>query len=95
MTVFSMVFERLGEGPKPAYHGKQPFSGSSVVPVEGCVDEIANERMSKKQRMRWSPRAPPRVALDRAAVPDVRRQSCDCVMTPKRSGQLSLPSLAA
>ena len=23
--------------------------------AEGCVDEIANARMAKKQRMRWSP----------------------------------------
>jgi hypothetical protein len=31
------------------YHGKQPVSSSRA---EGCVDEIANARMGKKQRMR-------------------------------------------
>jgi len=58
------------------YHGKQPVSSSRA---EGCVDEIANARMSKKQRMRWSPRGAHRVALVRAAVLDGRLQSCNAV----------------
>jgi len=51
------------------YHGKQPVSTSRA---EGCVDEIANARMGKKQRMRWSPNGAHRVALVRAAVLDGR-----------------------
>jgi hypothetical protein len=35
------------------YRSKLPISTSRA---EGCVDEIANARMAKKQRMRWSPR---------------------------------------
>ena len=31
--------------------------------AEGCVDEIANARMAKKQRMRWSPQGAHRVAV--------------------------------
>jgi hypothetical protein len=34
------------------YRSKLPISTSRA---EGCVDEIANVRMAKKQRMRWSP----------------------------------------
>jgi hypothetical protein len=51
------------------YHGKRPVSTSRA---EGCVDEIANARMGKKQRMRWSPRGAHRVALVRAVVLDGR-----------------------
>jgi hypothetical protein len=58
------------------YHGKQPVSSSRA---EGCVDEIANARMSKKQRMRGSPRGAHRVALIRAAVLDGRLQTCNAV----------------
>ena len=54
------------------YHGKRPISSSRA---EGCVDEIANARMGKKQRMRWSPRGAHRVALVRAAVRDGRLKS--------------------
>lgn len=54
------------------YHGKRPISSSRA---EGCVDEIANARMGKKQRMRWSPRGAHRVALVRAAVLDGRLKS--------------------
>ena len=56
------------------YHGKRPVSTSRAV---GCVDEIANARMGKKQRMRWSPRGAHRVALVRAAVLDGRLRSCE------------------
>jgi hypothetical protein len=38
--------------------------------AEGCVDEIANARMVKRQRMRWSPTGAHRVALVQAAVLD-------------------------
>jgi hypothetical protein len=34
------------------YRSKLPISTSRAA---GCVDEIANARMAKKQRMRWSP----------------------------------------
>ena len=54
------------------YHGKQPVSSSRA---EACVDEIANARMGKKQRMRWSPRGTHRVATVRAAVLDGRLTS--------------------
>ena len=40
--------------------------------AEGCVDEIANARLAKRQRMRWSPRGAHRVALVRAAALDGR-----------------------
>ena len=36
--------------------------------AEGMVDEIANTRMAKRQRMRWSPRGAHCVATVRAAV---------------------------
>jgi hypothetical protein len=58
------------------YHGKQPVSSSRA---EGCVDEIANARMAKKQRMRWSPRGAHRVALIRAAVLDGRLKTRNAV----------------
>jgi hypothetical protein len=44
----------------------------STLRAEGCVDEIANARMAKKQRMRWSPQGAHRVAVVRAAVLDGR-----------------------
>jgi hypothetical protein len=51
------------------YRSKLPISTSRA---EGCVDEIANARMAKKQRMRWSPRGAHCVATVRAAVLDGR-----------------------
>jgi hypothetical protein len=54
------------------YRSKQPVSSSRA---EGCVDEIANARMGKKQRMRWSPCGAHRVAMVRAAVLDGRLKS--------------------
>jgi hypothetical protein len=60
------------------YHGKRPVSTSRA---EGCVDEIANARMAKKQRMRWSPRGAHRVALVRAAVLDGRLKPCEVIPT--------------
>jgi len=51
------------------YRSKLPISTSRA---EGCVDEIANARMAKKQRMRWSPRGAHCVAVVRAAVSDGR-----------------------
>lgn len=44
----------------------------STSRAEGLVNEIANVRMGKKQRMRWSPRGAHRVATVRAAVLDGR-----------------------
>jgi hypothetical protein len=58
------------------YHGKQPVSSSRA---EGCVDEIANAHMGKKQRMRWSPRGAHRVALVRAAVLDGRLKPSEAI----------------
>jgi len=51
------------------YLSKIPVASSAA---EGCVDEIANARMSKKQRIRWSPRGARRVATVRAAMLDNR-----------------------
>lgn len=51
------------------YRSELPISTSRA---EGCVDEIANARMAKKQRMRWSPRGAHCVATVRAAVLDGR-----------------------
>jgi len=55
------IFERL------AAAGNIPDE-LSIDSAEGCVDEIANARMAKKQRMRWSPRGAHCVATVRAAV---------------------------
>lgn len=54
------------------YHSGQPVSTSRA---EECVDEIANARMAKRRRMRWSPRGAHRVAVVRAAVLDGRLSS--------------------
>ena len=51
------------------YRPKLPIS---TLRAEGCVDEIANARMSKKPRMRWSPRGAHGVATVRAAILDGR-----------------------
>lgn len=51
------------------YHSDRPISTSRA---EGCVDEIANARMARRQRMRWSPRGAHSVAVVRAAVLDGR-----------------------
>jgi hypothetical protein len=51
------------------YRSKSPVSTSRA---EGCVDEIANARMAKKQRMRWSPQGAHCIATVRAAVLDHR-----------------------
>jgi hypothetical protein len=51
------------------YRSKLPISTSRA---EGCVDEIANARMARKQRMRWSPKGAHCVAVVRAAVLDGR-----------------------
>lgn len=50
----------------------------STSRAEGCVDEIANARMAKRRRMRWSSRGAHRVAVVRAAVLDGR-------LTPARA----------
>jgi hypothetical protein len=60
---------RLAHHYGECYRSKLPISTSRA---EGCVDEIANARMAKKQRMRWSPRGALRVAVFRAAVLDSR-----------------------
>jgi hypothetical protein len=46
----------------------------STSRAEGLVDELANARMTKCQRMRWSPRGAHCVATVRAAVLDGRLQ---------------------
>ena len=51
------------------YRSGLPISSSRV---EGSVDDIANARMGKRRRMRWSPKGAHRVAVTRAAVLDGR-----------------------
>jgi hypothetical protein len=51
------------------YRSKLPISTSRA---EGWADEIANARMAKKQRMRWSPQGAHRISTVRAAVLDGR-----------------------
>ena len=51
------------------HRSRMPVASSAA---EGCVDEIANTRMGKKQRMRWSPRGAHRVVTLRAAMLDNR-----------------------
>ena len=46
-----------------------PISSSRA---EGSVNDIANARMGKRRRMRWSPKGAHRVAVTRAAVLDGR-----------------------
>jgi hypothetical protein len=54
------------------YHSGQQVSTSQA---QGCVDEIANARMAKRRRIRWSPRGAHRVAVVRAATLDGRLQA--------------------
>jgi hypothetical protein len=42
------------------------------VEPEGCVDEIANARMAKRRRLRWSPRGAHHIAVVRSAMLDGR-----------------------
>ena len=51
------------------YRSGLPISSSRA---EGSVDDIANARMGKRRRMRWSPKGAHRVAVTRAAVLDGR-----------------------
>lgn len=53
------------------YRAGRPISTSRA---EGSVDEIANARMAKRRRMRWSPKGAHHVATVRAAVLDGRLQ---------------------
>ena len=53
-------------------YDKRPVSTSRA---EGCVKEMANAGIAKKQRMRWSPRGAHHVAVVRAAVVDGRVRS--------------------
>jgi hypothetical protein len=46
----------------------------STSRAEGLVDELANARMAKCQRMRWSPRGAHCMAMVHAAVLDGRLQ---------------------
>ncbi|MDA9865213.1 ISKra4 family transposase, partial [bacterium] len=57
-----------------ANYGRRRKQGKAVSTsrAEGLVNEIANVRMGKKQRMRWSPRGAHNVAVVRAAVLDER-----------------------
>jgi hypothetical protein len=56
------------------HYGARYRSGLAISTsrAEGCVDDIANTRMGKKRRMRWSPRGAHRVAVTRAAALDGR-----------------------
>jgi hypothetical protein len=51
------------------YRNGLPISSSRA---EGSVDDIANARMGKRRRMRWSPKGAHRVAIMRVAVLDGR-----------------------
>lgn len=51
------------------YRNGLPISSSRA---EGSVDDIADARMGKRRRMRWSPKRAHRVAVTRAAVLDGR-----------------------
>jgi hypothetical protein len=51
------------------YRSGLPISSSRA---EGSVDDIANARMGKRRRMRWSPKGAHRVAVTKAAVLDGR-----------------------
>jgi hypothetical protein len=51
------------------YRNGLPISSSRA---EGSVDDIANARMGKRRRMRWSPKGAHRVAVTRSAVLDGR-----------------------
>jgi len=57
-----------------ANYGRRRRKGKAVSTsrAEGLVNEIANVRIGKKHRMRWSPRGVHRVATVRAAVLDGR-----------------------
>jgi hypothetical protein len=57
------------------YHSDRPISTSRA---EGCVDEIANARMGRRRRMRWSPGGAHRVAVVRAVVLDCRLEATSC-----------------
>jgi len=58
-------------------YGRRRRQGKAVSTsrAEGLVNEIANVRMGKKQRMRWSPSGAHHVAIVRAAVLDGRLSS--------------------
>jgi len=60
-------------------YGKRYRAGRQISSsrAEGMVDEIANTRMAKRQRMRWSPRGAHCVATVRAAVLNGRLESWD------------------
>ncbi len=51
------------------YRSGLPITSSRA---EGSVDDIANARMGKRNRMRWTPKGAQRVAVTRAAVLDGR-----------------------
>jgi hypothetical protein len=51
------------------YRSRIPNASSAA---KGCVDETANARMGKKQRMRWSPHDAHRVVTVQAAKLDNR-----------------------
>ena len=51
------------------YRSKLPIS---ISRAEGWVDEIANDRTAKEQRIRWSPQGAHRIAVVRASVPGYR-----------------------
>lgn len=57
-----------------ANYGRRQNQGKAVSTsrAEGLVNDIANARMGKKQRMRWSPKGAHRVATVRAAALDGR-----------------------
>ena len=79
MSVVARVMELstyLNYYNKPAVinYARRRLRGRAVSTsrAEGLVNDIANIRMGKRQRMRWSPRGAHRVVTVRAAVLDGR-----------------------
>ena len=73
------------------YRSKFPISTSRA---EGCVDEIANAWMTKKQRMRWSSQGARRMSTVRAAVLDGRlKVTVDITVAALQTSFFPLPYL--
>jgi hypothetical protein len=71
------------------YRSKLPIS---ISRAEGCVDEIANARMARKQQMRWSPQGAHRVATVRAAVLDRRFGTAELALASLTDQEVRSPS---
>ena len=65
-------------------YGRRNRSGLPISSsrAEGSVGDIANARMGKRRRMRWSPKGAHRVAVTRAAVLDGRLTGANSKSAP-------------